>query len=69
MALAIKCELLLKAYKCEVQESFLQIAKYQKVVEDKNAFLIDNEVKLLSLESNVLDMFKKLKKEDNYAYK
>lgn len=53
MALTRQGELSLNEYKCEVQESCLQIAKYQKAIEDKYAILVENEAKILSLKDEL----------------
>lgn len=45
-----------------MQASRLQIAKYQKAVEDKDALLAENEAKILKLEDDLLDKYVKLKK-------
>lgn len=60
-------KLSLRAYKHEVQESCLQIVKYQEAKEDKDAILVENRAKILSLGGDILDKFEKLKKAENYT--
>lgn len=67
LALAREGEISFKAYKHKVHECCLQIVKYQKDVKDKDTFLVENETKILSLEGDVLNKSKKLKKAKNYA--
>lgn len=66
--MARESELSLKAYKCKVQTSHLQIAKYQKAIQDKNALFVKNKAKVLKLKGDLLDKSKKLRKMDNYCF-
>lgn len=61
MALLIEGEISLRAYKHKVQDSHLQIEKYQKAVEDKD-ILIKNAAKIMALERDVLDKSYRLNK-------
>lgn len=54
LSLAREGELSLRAYKCKMQASCLQIAKYQKIVEEKDDLLIENEAKIITLEVHML---------------
>lgn len=66
--MARKGELWLMAYKYEVQESFLQIGKYQKAMEDKDTFLVENGAKILKLEGDLLNKSEKLRITNNYYF-
>lgn len=60
--------MILRVYKCEVQASRLQIAKYQKAIEDKDVILTKNKPIILHLEGDMLNKSKKLKKANYYAF-
>lgn len=55
LSLARESEVSLRAYKHEVQASYLQIEKYQKVVEDKGTLITEYNAIFLKIEGYLLD--------------
>lgn len=55
-------ELSLWAYKHEVYASWLQIAKYQNIFEDKDVLLVENEAKILKFQGDLHDKSEMLRK-------
>lgn len=69
LSLSREGKLWLKAYKHEMQASFLQIEKYLKDMEENDALFAKYSAKLLKMEVNLLDKVKKLRKIGSYYFK